>query len=69
MSMFVDTSDYPKPEFETMNPKREVLIAWLEEASKPGAVTNKAIRRLCFEAALMLRKEVPPTQEKTNADD
>lgn len=62
-----------QPEFETMNPKREVLIAWLEEASRKGTVTPKAMRRLCFEAALMLRRRAdqyfPPSRPAMDEDD
>lgn len=41
--------------FETTNPKPEILIAWLKEAAK-GGVQAKGMRRLCFEASLMLEK-------------
>lgn len=42
-----------KKKFESVNPERTVLIAWLREAAD-GGVTPAAMRRLCFEAATML---------------
>jgi hypothetical protein len=38
--------------------KTEILIAWLYEGSKQGAMTNKSLRRLCWLAAEKLTSVV-----------